>query len=605
VFGLAVAVLTWDYVQIVPTPGLDASWILGINLAAAEGLNHGTQVVFTYGPLGFLEQPMVIDGLLATLGAIYLLAIRAAFAASLLWAARRSFPWPVAAAIALVIMAISPSTVGSVSLALTLLWALVALGRDAPSWSVPLLVYGGGALGALESMIKLNTGATIAIGVAIAVVALPGRRLRNLARFAGTFILVFAVLWFAAGQGLGNLDDYVRSSYEIISGYSQAMGIEEGAVAWDWVAALIVVAASLAAAAAGATRRATAVATVLLVGLFSFSLFKYGFVRHEPGHVAVLFGVLAVVWIAPRYNRRQGRTLAIAAIAAIALVHYPVADESVGSSFAPDTAITQLVDLAIPSERDEVADRAHDELAAVYAVPPEMLEKIGDAPVDARPWEVGLIWANDLNWRPLPVIQDYAAYTSRLDQLNADALASAAGPQYVLRHLAYNDTALRGLDGRLTTFDAPLEQRTLMCDFRATATSTDYQLLERAGDRCGPERELETVEASYGEVVQVPTAGPGEAVFARVEGAGAEGIEKLRTFLYREAFRSVALETTVARFQTATAGDGILLSLPARADFPKPFAIALDPRTIAIDSEDGFATSDGPLRFEFFAIALK
>ena len=75
-FGLAVAILTWDYVQITPAPGIDASWILGLNLATAQGLDYGTQVVFTYGPLGFLDQPMVVDGLLATLGG--LLAARAA-----------------------------------------------------------------------------------------------------------------------------------------------------------------------------------------------------------------------------------------------------------------------------------------------------------------------------------------------------------------------------------------------------------------------------------------------------------------------------------------------------------------------------------------------
>src|SRR5262249_28654383 len=114
VFGVVVAILTWDYVQILPSPGLDQSWMIAINLGAAAGLDHGTQIAFTFGPLGFLEQPMVINGLLATLGAVYLFGLRALLAASLLWAARRSFPWPVAAAIAFVVAMIIPRTVGSV-----------------------------------------------------------------------------------------------------------------------------------------------------------------------------------------------------------------------------------------------------------------------------------------------------------------------------------------------------------------------------------------------------------------------------------------------------------------------------------------------------------
>jgi hypothetical protein len=109
-------------VHAVPTAGLDSSWIVGLNMAAAEGLDHGTQFVFTYGPLGFLEEPMVIDSTLATLGGAYLLAMRAALAASLLYAARRSFPWPAAAALALLASAIVGPTPGAVPLALAGLW---------------------------------------------------------------------------------------------------------------------------------------------------------------------------------------------------------------------------------------------------------------------------------------------------------------------------------------------------------------------------------------------------------------------------------------------------------------------------------------------------
>jgi hypothetical protein len=600
-FGVVVAILTWDYVQVAPTFGLDASWILGINLAASGGLDHGTQIAFTFGPLGFLEQPMVIDGLLSTLAAVYLFGLRALLAASLLWAARRSFPWPAAVAIAFVVAVTIPRTVGSVALALTLLWCLLALQPDAPRWTVRALVYGGGALAAVEALVKLNTGLTVLIAVTIAVMGLPGDRLRNLGRFAATAAATFVVLWFAAGQGIGNFDDYVRTSFELVSGYQRAMQLEQGAVSWDWAAALIVVIACLGLVAGGLGKRRARFAMVALVAIFAFSLEKYGFVRHEPGHAGVLLGVLVVVWLTPRW-RGQGRILAVSAVAVIALAYVLVADEHLNTLISPRTAVNQLADLVIPSQRDEAADAARAVLVAGYAVDPQMLERIGSAPVDVRPWEIGLVWAYGLNWQPLPVIQDYAAYTPQLDRLNADALAAPDGPRFVLRHLGYQSSY--SLEGRLAVFDAPLEQRGLLCDFTPAMTTSTYQLLERGRDRCGPERDLGTVEAAFGEPVAIPQGRPGEAVFARIDGAGSQGIERLRSFAYEEALRTVTLGDISTRFETATAPDGLLLRAPAGADFPKPFALALNAPTIAIDSQGGFATSDGPLEMHFFAVPI-
>ncbi len=604
-FGLAVAILTWDYVQITPATGLDPSWMLGLNLATAEGLDYGTEIVFTYGPLGFLDQPMVVDGLQAALGGLWLLLLRAALAASLLWAARRSFEWPVAALIAFAVAALVPPTVGSVALGLTALWCLVSLQAGAPRWTSPLILYGGGALAAVEAMVKLNVGATVLALVLITAIALPGSRARNLARLAATFAGCFAVLWFVTGQGVGNLDDYVRTSIEIVSGYQRSMQIEAGPVGWDWAAAIAVIVATAAALlrVGSPAGRAARIATPALLAVLSFSLLKYGFVRHDGGHVAVVFGVLAVVWLAPRWRAGE-RVALVAGLAAIALVYFPASGQNFDRTFEPRTAVDQLRTLEIPSERGQARDAARDGLRAAYALDPRMIARVDGEPVDALPWELTLVWAYGFDWRPLPVIQDYSAYTPELDRINADALASEQGPRFVIRHLGFDDSSLVGVDGRLTTFDAPLEQRALLCHFRAVLTTDRYQLLERGSDRCGEERPLGAVEAAYGEPVRVPPAPPGAAVIARVEGAGGQGIERLRTFAYKEALRTVALDATRTRFQTPTAPDGILLSTPRGADFPAPFALALDPATVAIDSAGGFATSSGPLRYEFSALPV-
>ena len=39
------------------TAGLDPSWVIGINVASIEKMQFGKDIVFTFGPLGFLYLP--------------------------------------------------------------------------------------------------------------------------------------------------------------------------------------------------------------------------------------------------------------------------------------------------------------------------------------------------------------------------------------------------------------------------------------------------------------------------------------------------------------------------------------------------------------------
>ena len=234
-----------------------------------------------------------------------------------------------------------------------------------------------------------------------------------------------------------------------------------------------------------------------------------------------------------------------------------------------------------------------------------MIERVGSDPVDARPWEIGLIWAYELQWRPLPVIQDYQAYTPALDRLNEGALTADDGPRYVLRHQGFDNSPAIGIDGRFTSFDVPLETLALVCRYRPVLTSSSYQLLAKAADRCGAPRPLGGTTAAYEEPVAVPRARPGEAIVARIDGAGPEGLELLRTLAFRAATRKIELNIGRARLAPENAESGLLLSLPPGADFPPPFAVAPGTSSFAISSADGPLSSDGPLEIEFLAVPVR
>src|SRR4051812_26723813 len=90
--GLLVAVLTWQIGFNTPAAGLDPSWNAGLALAAADGLHFGKQIVFSYGPLGFLNSRFVFFDGQAILSVIYAALLYLVFCAGLVWALRRALP---------------------------------------------------------------------------------------------------------------------------------------------------------------------------------------------------------------------------------------------------------------------------------------------------------------------------------------------------------------------------------------------------------------------------------------------------------------------------------------------------------------------------------
>src|SRR6476659_6043695 len=59
--AIVVLALVWPVLSAPARIGLDPSWQMGLHLAAWADLRYGVDVVFTYGPLGFLgfSQPLL------------------------------------------------------------------------------------------------------------------------------------------------------------------------------------------------------------------------------------------------------------------------------------------------------------------------------------------------------------------------------------------------------------------------------------------------------------------------------------------------------------------------------------------------------------------
>ncbi len=614
VLGGLVAIASWNVVFQRPGPGNDGSWVTGLYMAAQQGLHFGDQLIFTYGPLGFLSPlspsfggvAVVVDGGLAQLAFLYSAAIHLLVCVSLVWVLRRNLN-PALAAI-LTFALIAGFTAIERPYVLAAVWCLAFLSEEPPSFARRVVIFGGGGLAAIESLVRLSSGPVILAMCVIAIAASEGWR-RDLPALLGTYIGCLAALWFAAGQSLGNIPDFVTGAFQIVSGYSQAMASAQSGTKWDLaVAAGVLAVVALAAGGfVSAGSRGRRLAAALVIAAAAFAAFKEGMVREDEAHLSILFATalalaLAVPW------RPAWRPAAAATVLALGALAFETATPAVaGSQFNPykhlETLVSQVRTLASGERRDRLADSGRELIVGSSGLDPATLALLAGHPVHVDPSGAAVVWAFDLDWRPLPVFQENSAYTSALDQDNVDVLESPEGPERILRgNPATIDPFAAGtIDGRNPVWNPPGVSIAMLCNFRALRTTTRWQVLGRGVDRCGEERRIDSVETSYGEPVEVPSGGPHEAVLARIHGAGVSGLERLRTALFRARFRFAAVNggAETYRLVPGTATDGLIMSVPPALDFPSPFALSPGARTIELTG------AGGELRIDFYALPLR
>jgi dolichol-phosphate mannosyltransferase len=597
--GLVVASLSWPVSGLDPSIGLDESWNAAVNLANQNDLDFGKDVIFTYGPLGFLAVPQLYYPSLAVLAAAYVAITHAAVCVLLVWAARRTFGVVLAVLIAYV-AARTVTEPTSRFLVVAVFIVCVSLLRTGGRTALNRVIAAvGGALTGVELLIRLDIGLSMIVLFAATLVMIrPGRYL-NLAVYGVGLLAAFVLGWVAAGQSFSAVGPFLDQSLQIASGYTDAMGIDDPNRAWEYPAALVVLAIAVAAAAIGtrAWPPSARVKAAVLSALFVFISFKHGFVRHDGLHsvgffAAMFAGLLAFTW--PVERRRE----ALVALGT-ALVAFLAASGFGWQRFDPiDTTSLAVDDVGtLVGDRFGGVGRSRLWLQALYGVDPQTLDELRGRTVNIWPWEAGVAWAYpEFEWRPFPVIQSYSAYTRDLDELNREFLASDRAPDRILRHLTPT------IDGRLLQFDSPAATVEMLCRYEEIRKTTALEVLARSPDRCGEPERLATVTARSGEAVAVPAAAPaGELVFARVHGAGPSAYERLRTLVYKLGERRIILNGLLNyRFVPGTAIGPLLMQVPQSADFTGPFRLSPDATSVAVDTRD-----DRRLTIEFFRLPIR
>jgi hypothetical protein len=244
---------------------------------------------------------------------------------------------------------------------------------------------------------------------------------------------------------------------------------------------------------------------------------KEGFVRFDGYHFLLFLTLIPFILIVlvPRVASR-GLTwmwTPTAIIVAIALI-YIVAGFVPKFGYKPYGAGRVFFDEALAlssgSQRRQIVATSRATMQRAYAVPPSMIRMMRGHSVDVDPWVQNVTWAYPgLEMDPLPVIQDYTAYSTSLDDLDAADLASRAAPHYILRQ------ADARIDTRVQAMDPPLTQIAILCRYHQQEATRAWQLLERSSDRCGRVKFLKAMVKHEGVRLRVPAPHRGTMILAR------------------------------------------------------------------------------------------
>jgi hypothetical protein len=585
--------------------GLDPSWQAGIAEGFTQRLQWGPQLDFTYGPYGFAPFVQPFYRLTAFIAVLYVFAVTWLLAALLVAGLRRYCRVTTAGVVAWALLALSSvvahtaefTSVAGLGLAL----AILETGSRARRAALATVL---GVLAGFVLLVKLDPGVTVLGLLALAVVGTDvgwRERARIGGQAAGALVAVFMVAWAGAGQSFGNIASFIRASFSLTLGYSDAMAGRLGSVSIPRyaISALVLTACVFLAVLVGRPRRYQFVAGLMVVGWGRATL-KDGFVsgNHFPAFFELVLAAIAMAGLVRPPRAVYGPALAVAACITLATSGLPVVNPLASvRAFAGE-----LAGLAQPSRFAQLTANSRARLVRDEPLVPETLALLRGHTVAIEPWEDMVAWADPaVRWDPEPVVQSYSAYTGYTDHLDAAFLASPRAPQRILFW------SLRfGFDFRDPYMEPPATMVAVYCHYVQVAVIGRWQVLARGADRCGPAVTIAMVRARFGQPVKVPGA-PGKMVVASFS-LQLPWRYKLRGVLLKPPDTYIEVwgrrgPPTTYRFVTDTAGDEHVVSAPAALGYSGRFDPPGSVRALEI-SGTGWKAGHGEITITFQVLTI-
>lgn len=425
---LILAVFTFPEFDPVIGTGLDLSYVFAFNYFFDQGISHGTDVIFTYGPLGFIRFPLLTGNnfLVAfcfTL-AFQLLFIWLIFQATKNLKQKGLWLAIIAALLLSANLRIDEKMIGCVAFALLL---------HSNSQKKQFLFIAS-IVTAVAFFVKLNiAAASVMMVISYIILDFSGNKKFNTSLI--TVVIGFSVyflLWLLINHNSDGSLLHLRNWFFISNGNlgATSVNVQNNKILLALMLASLIIYWSV--------FRSKNVNTVYIIFLFAlWVVFRYSMAREENYHAKAFFDFLILFAGVLFLADEKFNIVRIALLIAILYFYYQNMLQTghfsieVNLKYGNVTNFRRAINTFYSSGQDAYRKDSRENLSAVILAD-SARKIIADNTVDIFPWETSYVASNNLNYRNRPLFQLGCVNNAILDRGNADFVRSEKAPQYYI-----------------------------------------------------------------------------------------------------------------------------------------------------------------------------
>ncbi len=425
---LFLAVYTFPAFEPVMGTGLDQSYVFAFNYFFNQGISHGSDVIFSYGPLGFIRFPLLIGNnfLIAFLFTFIfqLLFVWLIFQATKSIKQKGLWLFFIAALLLSANLRIDEKMMGCVAIALL----LHSTARKNYFLTIAIVVT------ALSFFVKINIAAASVMMAASYLILdfVRNKKFNNLLLTLGIGFSVYFLLWLVINHNLDGSLLHLRNWFFISNGNLGATSVN---ATNDKTLLLLLVSFIAGYWLIFRTENVNTVYVIFALSLWA--VFRYSIAREENYHAKTFFNFLILFTAVLFFAQEKVKLLQLAALAAMPYLYYKNMVQiehfyiEVKMEYGEFTNFKNSLNILNGSEADFYNRLSEKNLETVILA--DSAKKIlSNNTVDIFPWEVSYVAVNNLNYKNRPLFQLGCVNTAILDKVNADFLSSENAPQYYI-----------------------------------------------------------------------------------------------------------------------------------------------------------------------------
>jgi hypothetical protein len=438
--------------------GIDASWEIGLNIAFKNGLTFGRDIIFTYGPLGFLSTHNSSE---ITHGNLWILLFDLVLLGLIVYLINRSTKGNNSLVVyGLIYIAVYNLTYAQSTwrLLIIVLYFIIRGIKEYDIFSQVVITL----LLVLQFFIKPSAAIFFIVIFIVSSLYLTicGKRWAWL--FPVALVMMIFILSFPLKV---DLKGYIVTTFDFSRTYSEAMSrmaVRGLKYTMSMFSALNNIISFLIIALISIIKKKKTETILMsgIVGLYIFFFFKQGYVRLDSSHLLAFWSIaLSMFLIYFQFETDLKNRLTKYLFIWIIIV--TIASFSFFSKFEegkyplplPVGYLTELF------SKSYILDY-HKAGVKSYEMPETVFNKIKQGTVDVIPYDICSVYFNGLNYKPRPVIQSYAASSDISNRYNSDFFKRKDSPRYIIFENG-------SLDNRYPFWDESQTKNTLLSEYIA------------------------------------------------------------------------------------------------------------------------------------------